>query len=423
MKRTGMCALIAVVAGAGCSMGGRESAVGRSTDPETPATPPRTVLHIPFVDEHGQPFARFNDRVQALGQEALPEFVEVADGDHDLYWKLSQRIEELSEQIPEMDGWWGGSMPESYAGLCFRGDPNEVVDAVGSLTDSFFSDQLGIIGTKYGKDKWIDEDDVEWEPDYGPTWASWDEARPDVLIMAVSNDDGDDITPNVIPPCGEAIGCDMLDDRAMDLCIPDDEEDVDVWACVTDDGFAEGHTTIEIQRFAANCCALGDRLWCEDMPGDPTPTPPFVSVERLELPAGVSSAEGFLGLMKVTVTGGDRFSPLALSRTLSEGRETFGEECDGVPTGDDVGFSENASVADFLDFLRTHTEDWTYKMTPAEISGLEAWLTSVGTEKFRIFYGRDSGEVCGGSGEVSYNLLWNTENDEVLYLILYPYSE
>lgn len=422
MRRTAMWGLISLLAGAGCSFDGRESVAGKA-EPQAPTAPARTVLRIPFVDEGGQPFARFNDRIQALGQEPLPAFVEVADGDHDLYWKLSQRIEELSEQIPEMNGWWGGGMPNDYRGICFHGDPREVVEAVGALTDSFFSDQLGIIGTKYGKDRWIDEDDVEWEDQYGETWSGWNEARPEVLIMAVSNDDGDDITPNVVPPCGEPVDCDVLDDRAMDLCIPDDDEDVDVWACVTDDGFAEGHATIEIERYAATCCALGDRLWCEDMPGTPTPTGPAVTVVRLELPEGVSSEEGFLGRMKVTVTGGDRFSQLALARTLSEGRETFGEECDGVPTGDDVGFSENASVADFLGFLRTHTEEWTYKMTPAEIDALEAWLQGVGAEQFRVFYGRSSGEVCGGSGEVSYNLVWNVQTDEVLYLILYPYSE
>lgn len=415
-------ALALIVAGAGCSMSPRESTAGRAT-PATPTT--RTVLRLPLIDEEGKPFSRFNDRMVSAGLEAFPEYVEVGEGDYDQYWTMWQRIQDAIEKIPEIQEGWGGGMPNDFTDMCFRGDPLEVSDVVGSLTDGFFSDQLGILGSRYGATKSISDGDEEYEEEFGETWATWDAARPEVLMIAVSNDSGDDVTDNVIPPCGEAIDCDVLDDRAMDVCIPDDEADVDVWSCVVADGFAEGHASIELQRYARTCCGLpdADRLWCDDMPATEPTTGPVAHVEAMDLPAGVSSEEGFLRQMKVTVTGGDRFSPLGLARTFTAAQQTFGEECDGVPTGDGVTFSENASVDTFIKFLRTRTLSWTYKMSPAEITGLDTWLHGVGVEKFRIFYGSSSGEVCGGSGTVSYNLVWNVETDEVLYLILYPYSE
>lgn len=68
--------------------------------------------------------------------------------------------------------------------------------------------------------------------------------------------------------CGDADGegpqgptCNDAEDWAIDSCLPDDDEDVDVWACVMGSHFAE-------QLDLRSCCEDDDFLWCEDIACD-----------------------------------------------------------------------------------------------------------------------------------------------------------
>jgi hypothetical protein len=145
-----------------------------------------------------------------------------------------------------------------------------------------------------------------------------------------------------------------------------------------------------------------------------------VTVEKLEVPVPeLREVAGFLGYMKVTVKKGTPFSEAILQATLREGKALFGEECDGVPAYG-AAFDEESSVEEFIKSLR-NALDWTSSLSTEQIDALEGWMKSSGS--WRIFYGDASGEACGGEGTVSYNLIWDTATSQVVYLILYPYSE
>jgi hypothetical protein len=272
-------------------------------------------------------------------------------------------------------------------------------------------------------------------------------------------------------PAGEPI-CEEIEGWATDVCLPDDDEPVD-WNgfCFTE---MEGYG--DVRAKARACCDEIDGLWCGKIlppegdcdglddgvadcvyDGSPleycVPVPgdgalyydavacceygyafcnaldPLtdgnlqVTATALPLPvAELENSPAHTGLMKVSVSGGTRFAEATLQRVLNEGQRLFGNSCDGVMTLG-ASFSENESADSFLAFLRSGTSDWDVRLNEAQIDALDAWLETEGKEHYRVFYGQNFANACGGSGQVSYNLLWHTATDEVFYLILYPYSE
>ena len=208
---------------------------------------------------------------------------------------------------------------------------------------------------------------------------------------------------------------DVVDVPALEACAQIEETVID--GCIDSSTFAECVPQDGDANFdgAMGCCAFG-KPYCEGYGAT-------VTAYDRPLPPGLAAEEGFLANLHVRVVDGERFTNPVLSQVSTLAQSLYGNECDGVPTGGTLEWAENTSVRSLISFLRNRTQEWSSTLSAAEIAALEAYVQTVGVDRFRVFYTGSSGEACGGSGEVSVNLIWNTSTDDVLYLVLYPYSE
>jgi len=137
--------------------------------------------------------------------------------------------------------------------------------------------------------------------------------------------------------------------------------------------------------------------------------------------------EGTVGVMQLHLSGtqefGERIPNDVLSAALTEGQRLFGNDCDGVPTNQVQRFFKNGSLANMLEFLRIEATDFEARMSLGEVANLERFLLARGVEELEIYFGRTNADVCGGSGKISYNLLWNRADNIVYYLVIMPSSD
>jgi hypothetical protein len=137
--------------------------------------------------------------------------------------------------------------------------------------------------------------------------------------------------------------------------------------------------------------------------------------------------EGTAGVMQVHLSGtrefGDRIPDNVLSAALTEGQRLFGNDCDGVPTDQVQRFFKNGSLGSMLEFLRIETTDFEARMSLGEVASLERFLLARGVENLDIYFGRADADVCGGSAKISYNLLWNRDDNIVYYVVMMPTAD
>jgi hypothetical protein len=208
------------------------------------------------------------------------------------------------------------------------------------------------------------------------------------------------------PDCPATASCDTVF-ADIDLCA-DEESTLD--QCLPEVGSDAHDATSE-------CCAAKPEFYCgliNDVVVDATVLP---------LPAGLklTNQQGHSAHLAVKVTGADRFSQEALNKVILAGQHVELATCSGVLRDGPVELSKNTSVDSFLSFLRSETRDWTGVIPDAGIDALEAHLTAKGKGNFQVFFGSSpDAAVCGFQVDVSYNLVWNTKTDEVLWFVFYP---
>lgn len=169
-------------------------------------------LVVPLIDENKKLLSRYNAAAKAKGLKEMPDTFEVktqADAqkvsDLRSYFadKTMDAVGAKTQPMPAWgpDSFTNWSKKSKVPGLCYRGNPNKVIDLMQKMTDTVFSDQLTIYGWKYKKaDHFLNgaEDSADDFPD---VWKEWRGESTAILVIFAQGDGGDDITPSIIPRC------------------------------------------------------------------------------------------------------------------------------------------------------------------------------------------------------------------------------
>ncbi|WP_413290672.1 hypothetical protein [Bdellovibrio sp. HCB337] len=177
-------------------------------------------LRIPvmIVDDNTNtitPVATLNLKLAASGFKTLPEYVTISTSD-DGYKKIQNVEDQLAKAVtalggdPEVIRLEGGDVPtgadtkQNYT--CYTGNPLEIPDVIGKLTDVLYTEQLTMHVLKYKKTtKAIyDQVDLEDNEDFfneSEIWKNWQGQNDDLLILSSTNDSGDDIQESLIKRC------------------------------------------------------------------------------------------------------------------------------------------------------------------------------------------------------------------------------
>ncbi len=91
--------------------------------------------------------------------------------------------------------------------LCYQGAKAEVADTVSLGVDGWWSEQLGVYGSRIGTEKWVYEDTTEQDlmelmaDNEKAVWNNFDIAGTKVLLASDYTDGGDSITLDTIDKC------------------------------------------------------------------------------------------------------------------------------------------------------------------------------------------------------------------------------
>lgn len=161
------------------------------------------------------PIRWLNSKIKKAGGKEIPEYVEVSDQkDAKQFDQINKEIAAAAEALgPEYKDLAisGETAPQqNQAGdikTCFTGRGDGVSDVVLSMTDVWYSEQLGVWGWKYKKaTEYIDanEDEAkEWLADQSKLWTKWRGDDDSVLVLTHEGDDGDDVANAIIPRCDD----------------------------------------------------------------------------------------------------------------------------------------------------------------------------------------------------------------------------
>lgn len=169
-------------------------------------------LVVPLIDEKKKLLSRYNAQAKAKGLREMPDTFEVktaADAQ-----KLADLRSYFDETIMPAVGAkdqampaWGPDSFTSWSkssktpGLCYRGNPTKVVEVIGRGTDLIWSDQLVVHGWRYKTQKHFEDSAGEYEEQFPDVWKEWRGEGAAVLVVASQSDDGDDLSPAIIPRC------------------------------------------------------------------------------------------------------------------------------------------------------------------------------------------------------------------------------
>lgn len=197
-----------VVLLAGCSEGASPEPAGGEAELKAG----EASLVVPLIDEKKKLLSRYNAQAKAKGLREMPDTFEVkttADAK-----KLSELRDYFNDEIMDAVGAkdqampaWGPDSFTSWSkssktpGLCYRGNPTKVVDVIRSGTDLIWSDQLVVHGWRYKTQKHFDDGAGDYEDQFPDVWKEWRGEGVAVLVVASQSDDGDDLSPAIIPRC------------------------------------------------------------------------------------------------------------------------------------------------------------------------------------------------------------------------------
>jgi hypothetical protein len=211
MNRIGIVlSLSTLVALAGCASPSADQPA--SDEPELNSN--QASLVVPLIDEKKKLLSRFNAQAKAKGLKELPDTFEVKNGADaqklaDLRSYFDDEIQPAVGAKDQAMPAWG---PDSFTnwsktnktpGLCYRGNPRKVVGVIENGTDTMFSDQLVVHGWRYKAEKHFGDGAEDYEDQFPDVWNEWKGSGSAILVVASQSDDGDDLTPAIIPRCAK----------------------------------------------------------------------------------------------------------------------------------------------------------------------------------------------------------------------------
>ena len=169
-------------------------------------------LVVPFIDENKKLLSRYNDQAVAKGLDKMPETLEVKNAaDAQKYAdlrdyfndKIMEAVHAKTQAMPawKPDSFTIWSKSSKVPGLCYKGAPDKVIALIGEMASTVFSEQLIIHGWRYKTAKHFGDGDAEYENGFPDVWKEWGGKSNAILVIASQGDDGDDLTPSIIPPC------------------------------------------------------------------------------------------------------------------------------------------------------------------------------------------------------------------------------
>jgi hypothetical protein len=84
---------------------------------------------------------------------------------------------------------------------CFIGDGAEVPDVTSAHGDSLMGDMYSLWGWKFGKTKFVFDDQPESDFSFGAEWTGYKTSSKSVLMESTNTDSGDQPEADVVEPC------------------------------------------------------------------------------------------------------------------------------------------------------------------------------------------------------------------------------
>ena len=176
-----------------------------------------STLKIPLQFEGGKtaiPASEINKKLRKVGAPLVPEFIEIST-EEDGYKKLKALDAQIDKSVKALgkegeyltrdSEYVPGSNNTKDLVTCYTGKVEEVVDIIGSLADSAYSDQMVMFAYKFKKQTEILNDDKEktekFLNDGSKLWKEWRGNGMAILTVASIGDSGDDINESIIPLC------------------------------------------------------------------------------------------------------------------------------------------------------------------------------------------------------------------------------
>lgn len=175
-------------------------------------------LKIPFfVEENNQTIAvsKINARYNLQGADKLTEVLVVDStlesirAAREIYWQTHAKVDELSQKH-NADFYLTSDNPgyrtDGKVRTCYSGSVDDAVELAGNLTDSVYSDQMGIWGYKYKKQTTLlegqDADEtLTYLNEQSAIWKNWKSTNDDILVLIHEGDDGTDVSEGILVKC------------------------------------------------------------------------------------------------------------------------------------------------------------------------------------------------------------------------------
>lgn len=177
-----------------------------------------STLKIPlFVEDNNEivPVSKINEQYKLQGANKLLEVLVVTNTQQsikDAYkaaWDLRTKVEKLAEKVNK-DFFVVTDRPGGFqvgnVRTCYTGSPDEAVEIASTMTDSVYSDQLGVIGYKFKKQTTLlegqDPDETaEYLNESSEAWRNWKSTNDDILVLSHETDGGEDVNEGIIVKC------------------------------------------------------------------------------------------------------------------------------------------------------------------------------------------------------------------------------
>ncbi len=174
---------------------------------------PTSALRGPIVDEDGVLASKLNGKMKAAGLPIFWTYMYLFSGkagraQQRYFSMLADRASEKDINVYVATG--PGIDAETKDGkytLCYQGAKAEVADTVSLGVDGWWSEQLGVYGSRIGTEKWVYEDTTEQDlmelmaDNEKAVWNNFDIAGTKVLLASDYTDGGDSITLDTIDKC------------------------------------------------------------------------------------------------------------------------------------------------------------------------------------------------------------------------------
>lgn len=173
-------------------------------------------LKIPlFIEENNNvvPASVINTKYKLQGADKLQEVLTVISGKasnaNETFWAQREKVEQVAAKLNK-DFFLATDRPGGFKSgsvqTCYTGTPADAVELAGEMSDSIYSDQMGIIGYKYKKqtvlvDSLDEEETLKYLNEESAVWANWNSTNDDILVLSHETDGGEDVNEGVLVKC------------------------------------------------------------------------------------------------------------------------------------------------------------------------------------------------------------------------------